>query len=148
MGLKSPKKKEILALIFFLVYLPFSMLTEIDYIDKNSNTNQFYEKRNPEPNDNKLKTQGSVIDYYQKQWIENPTFTYPIDPWFSTLSGDNSDVRTSSDSGQANFEILGETGSFSLIADPPSASNWTETINPDFPEKFFNNWFYYRIEIK
>ena len=66
MGLKSPKKKEILALIFFLVYLPFSMLTEIDYIDKNSNTNQFYEKRNPEPNDNKLKTQGSVIDYYQK----------------------------------------------------------------------------------
>ena len=135
MGLKSPKKKEILALIFFLVYLPFSMLTEIDYIDKNSNTNQFYEKRNPEPNDNKLKTQGSVIDYYQKQWIENPTFTYPIDPWFSTLSGDNSDVRTSSDSGQANFEILGETGSFSLIADPPSASNWTETINPDFPEK-------------
>jgi len=79
--------------------------------------------------------QDSIVDNYQKQWIENPSFNSPIDQWFFDSGGDITDISASVEEGQSNFEINGESGVISLIDHPPSASNWTESDNPDFPNK-------------
>ena len=81
-----------------------------------------------------LNTQGIVQDYYTKEWLNNSNFNSQ-NSWFSVEEGDTSDVNGYIDSGQANLEILGEKHTFSLIADPPIASNWTEMDNPDFPNR-------------
>ncbi|MFX0083286.1 MAG: hypothetical protein ACFE94_16190 [Candidatus Hodarchaeota archaeon] len=73
--------------------------------------------------------------HYTKQWIKDSEFNFPSGPWFKVFNGDSSDVNASIHSGQANFEILGEKRSYSLIADPPIASNWTEVDNPSFPNR-------------
>ena len=135
MGVKVSIKREILILALILFLFPFFMLISNSIINIESFGNQNRKMENFKLKDTILKTQGTVIDYCNKQWLENPSFDMPIDPWFNEILGDNSDVKASVSSGQANFEILGETGSYSIIADPPSDSNWTETENPDFPNK-------------
>jgi len=72
---------------------------------------------------------------YEKNWIEDSEFNLSENHWFTIIHGDNSDANTTIHSGQANFEVLGEKKSFSLIADPPAASNWTEVDNPNFPNR-------------
>jgi len=81
-----------------------------------------------------LNNQGIVQDYYTKEWLNNSNFDSQ-NSWFSVEEGDTSDVSGYIDSGQANLEILGEKHTFSLIADPPTASNWTEMDNPEFPNR-------------
>ncbi|MFX1324616.1 MAG: hypothetical protein ACFE8N_06655 [Promethearchaeota archaeon] len=73
--------------------------------------------------------------HYNKEWIKNSEFNSPSDPWYPLVDGDSSDANASIHSGQANFEVLGEKRVFSLIADPPIASNWTEMDNPSFPNR-------------
>lgn len=54
-----------------------------------------------------------------KQWIQNPNFTSPIEPkwfWKNGTDGDNSDVNSTSSSGQANFEVMGETRTFTVVS--------------------------------
>ncbi len=54
-----------------------------------------------------------------KQWIQNPNFTSPIEPkwfWKNGTDGDNSDVNATSSSGQANFEVMGETRTFTVVS--------------------------------
>ncbi|KKM18301.1 hypothetical protein LCGC14_1667050, partial [marine sediment metagenome] len=54
-----------------------------------------------------------------KQWIKNPTFESPIEPkwfWKNGTEGDNSDVNATSSSGQGNFEVLGETRTFTVVS--------------------------------
>jgi len=54
-----------------------------------------------------------------KQWIQNPTFEAPIEPtwyWKNGTEGDNSDVNATTSPGQANFEILGETRTFTVVS--------------------------------
>jgi hypothetical protein len=73
--------------------------------------------------------------HYTKQWIKDSEFNSPSGPWFKVFTGDTSDANVSIHSGQANFEVLGEKKTYSLIADPPVASNWTEVDNPSFPNR-------------
>lgn len=73
--------------------------------------------------------------HFEKNWIDNSDFSQSEDHWFSTIQGDNSDVKATIHSEQANYEVLGNKMTFSLIADPPLASNWTETDNPSFPNR-------------
>ncbi|GAH28468.1 unnamed protein product, partial [marine sediment metagenome] len=54
-----------------------------------------------------------------KQWIKNPNFISPIEPpwfWENGTEGDNSDVNATSSPGQANFEVLGETRTFTVVS--------------------------------
>ena len=54
-----------------------------------------------------------------KQWIKNPTFESPIEPtwyWENGTVGDNSDMDATTSTGQANFDVLGETRIFSGIS--------------------------------
>jgi len=52
------------------------------------------------------------------QWIKNPNFQSPIDPWSwkNGSLGDNSDMDGTNRTGQADFRILGETRTFSEIS--------------------------------
>ncbi|MEJ2294148.1 MAG: hypothetical protein P8Y23_05210, partial [Candidatus Lokiarchaeota archaeon] len=42
-------------------------------------------------------------------WNDNPTFTAPITKWYGTVIGDTSDAAVFTSSGQANYEIIGES---------------------------------------
>jgi hypothetical protein len=68
------------------------------------------------------------------QWIKNPSFDFFMEYWNPSYTGDLSDVDASINSGQANFEILGEKRIFSFIADPPLAVDWKEMSNPSLPD--------------
>ncbi|MFX0105705.1 MAG: hypothetical protein ACFE75_09455, partial [Candidatus Hodarchaeota archaeon] len=69
---------------------------------------------------------------HTKQWIENPYFNSSLN-WYSSKEGDLSDTDATISGEQANYEILGEEGTFSLNADPPLASDWVVRQNPAFP---------------
>lgn len=71
--------------------------------------------------------------HYKKHWINDSEFTNSTSPWFPVINGDISDVSAKISSEQANYEILGEKGLFSLIADPPLDSNWTAVSNTEYP---------------
>ena len=70
---------------------------------------------------------------HEKEWLENRSFNLPIDPWFSSLNGDNTDVNASESSGQADYEILGDIRSFSEISGTPTEQDWLNLTNPAFP---------------
>jgi hypothetical protein len=82
-----------------------------------------------------LSVLASKTIHYEKNWFENSDFSLSEDHWFSTIQGDTSDVNTTFHSEQANFEVLGDEITFSLVSDPPLASNWTEVDNPSFPNR-------------
>ena len=72
-------------------------------------------------------------EHYSDQWIENPTFDSQNETWFCTTQGDSTDVSGNLSDNKADFNILGDKHTFSLVADPPLSLNWIETDNPDFP---------------
>ena len=54
-----------------------------------------------------------------KQWIDNPIFESPIEPgwfWENGTEGDNSDMEAIVTPGQANFRVLGEELTFTLVS--------------------------------
>ena len=54
-----------------------------------------------------------------QQWIKNPTFEFPIEPtweWKNGTLGDNSDMDATTSTGQANYNVLGETRTYSGIS--------------------------------
>jgi len=74
-----------------------------------------------------------TVSHENIEWLKNPTFEDPIQPlWFSSIEGDFTDVNSSTSSGQANFEILGNVGQFNNVSGIPSASDWTEFNNTYF----------------
>ena len=51
-----------------------------------------------------------------QQWIKNPT---PIEPawyWENGTEGDNSDMDATTSTGQANYDVLGETRTFTVVS--------------------------------
>ncbi|MHA1670030.1 MAG: hypothetical protein ACTSV5_05555 [Promethearchaeota archaeon] len=70
---------------------------------------------------------------YKREWLENRSFNLPIDPWFSSIEGDNTDVNASESLGQANYEILGDKRYFSEISGTPTEQDWLNLTNPAFP---------------
>jgi hypothetical protein len=72
-------------------------------------------------------------NHYTEQILEDPSFDSPIECWKNNVEGDNSDVSGCLSDGRADFSILGEQHTFTLVADPPLALDWTEVDNPNFP---------------
>ncbi|MFW9950443.1 MAG: hypothetical protein ACFFKA_10015, partial [Candidatus Thorarchaeota archaeon] len=111
-------------LITFLIFLPNLFL--VNYFGDYSNK---IEKVGQEI----VPLHSSSTAHYTEQWIKNPNFDNSTDFWFSTAQGDSTDVGMNVSDGCANFEIKGEKNVFSIISDPPSISDWTQTVNPNFP---------------
>ncbi len=68
-------------------------------------------------NDDFVKT--SIQRSVTKQWIKNPTFESPIEPtwyWENGTEGDNSDVEAFTSTNQANYGIMGENRSFTVVS--------------------------------
>ncbi|GAG30664.1 unnamed protein product, partial [marine sediment metagenome] len=62
-----------------------------------------------------------------QQWINNSIFESPIEPewyWENGTEGDNSDMDATTSDEQANFEVLGETKSFSITSGTINSSSW------------------------
>jgi len=72
------------------------------------------------------------------QWIKNPTFESPIEPtweWKNGTEGDNSDMDATTSTGQANFEVLGETKTFTVVSgviNETSSPGWIQLQNGEF----------------
>lgn len=78
-------------------------------------------------------------------WIVDPTFDLVSDsPWSLTEGGDISDVQGEISSGEANFQILGDSQTFSDISGTPNSSSslgWQKYQNENlqFPQKAIIN---------
>ena len=72
------------------------------------------------------------------QWIKNPTFEAPIEPtwyWENGTDGDNSDMDATTSTGQANYDVLGETRTFTVVSgiiNSSSSPNWKQFQNDGF----------------
>ncbi len=117
--------KKIIIIVFILIVISSSWIFIKPLTFLPTNLKDFQFERNPISADIKNTT----------QWVKNPSFDSGIEYWTSTFTGDSSDVNASINSGQANFEILGETRKFSLVADPPLDLDWTEVNNPHLPDR-------------
>ena len=70
------------------------------------------------------------------EWLTNNEFLTQDDwEWENGTDGDNSDMNAIISSGQANYEVLGETRTFTVvygIIDSPTSPNWIQFQNGDF----------------
>ncbi len=136
---KEAKAKHVIALLVLIFIGNLSTIFMFNLVGYQSNDH--LNSYNNDVRDIHPKSQGIVQDVYTIEWLDNLEFDSPIDPWYNTTDGDISDVNATSDNEQANFEVLGETNTFELIADPPNL-NWDNFTNPRFPrypDNFFND---------
>ncbi|MFW9872759.1 MAG: hypothetical protein ACFFG0_06610 [Candidatus Thorarchaeota archaeon] len=68
---------------------------------------------------------------FTKQWLNNTGFSSP-QYWYSSKEGDESDVDAIISDGEAKFKVIGDSGTFSLAADPPQ-TEWINFTNPKLP---------------
>ena len=103
MRLLKNKSKQKIALMIILGFIisstPFTYLFFRSNFPKVANTNTEKATLNP---------QGIVEDFYSVQWLDNPTFESPVDPWYNSTFGDTSDLIASIGTNQANYEVLGD----------------------------------------
>jgi len=120
----------ILVLIFIGNLSTIFMLNLIAYqsIDKLNSYNNDLSDIYPE-------SQGIVQDDYTIEWLDNPTFETPITPWYNITEGDAFDINATTDSNQANYDILGDSYLFSDLTGVPQAGDWINISNPVFPVK-------------
>ncbi len=132
---RKNQKERILYLTVILIGLLLNVIIFNQNGDQNNytNDNNYSENRNIIYQENDVKTQGIVEDSYTEEWLDNGNFTTGTNPWFNTTIGDDTDVNATYSEGAANYEIKGENGIFELYEDPPISSNWTRTLNPNFP---------------
>lgn len=116
-----------MVLIFIGNLSTIFMLNLVEYqpIDKLNSYNNDLRDFHP-------KSQGIVQDNYTIEWLDNPTFETPITPWYNTTEGDASDINATTDSNQANYNILGESGVLQ-VDEALSSSDWSVFNNPGRP---------------
>ncbi|MBY8990437.1 MAG: hypothetical protein KGD58_06755 [Candidatus Lokiarchaeota archaeon] len=121
------KKIKVQIIIVILLISSFALIFRY----KNHNNSYF----NVNEQDN-IHTSAQISE--TKQWIKNPTFESPIEPswyWKNGTEGDNSDVNATSSPGQANFEVLGETRTFTVVSGIVNSSTspgWKQFDKPSF----------------
>jgi hypothetical protein len=128
----SAKRIKVQILICIILISSFTLI--FSYNNHNSSYFDLGEQEN-------IQTSAQISE--TKQWIENPNFTSPIEPtwfWKNGTDGDNSDVNATTSTGQANFDILGETGTFTAVSGIVNSStspgwnifNKTGFLPPDY----------------
>ncbi|GAG34778.1 unnamed protein product, partial [marine sediment metagenome] len=116
--------------IGFLVLLSISLI--FPFIQNNFDIS--YEE-NRDTDFVKTSAQRSVT----KQWIENPNFTLtPIEPtwyWENGTDGDNSDLDATTSTDWVNYDVLGETRTFTVVSgiiNSSTSPNWKQFQKGDF----------------
>jgi len=82
-----------------------------------NNFNAYYEDNNDFTDRDFIRSSGQRA--VTSQWIKNPTFESPIEPiwyWENGTDGDNSDMDATTSTNQANYEVLGETRTFTVVS--------------------------------
>ena len=102
---------------FNYLILSFLLISLIifQYMFTTSNFYLLNEQKNEEFTDINSSLQNTII----KQWINNPTFESPIEPgwfWKNGTEGDNSDMNATTSFNQANYKVLGETRTFTVVS--------------------------------
>ncbi|KKL47061.1 hypothetical protein LCGC14_2339340, partial [marine sediment metagenome] len=121
-------KKKKLEILSYLIILSV-LLIPLGYLK--NNINYFESDRQDIVN-----TSAQISE--TKQWIKNPTFESPIEPtwfWENGTEGDNSDVLAVPTPGQADYKVIGEEKSVTLIYGTPNSSTspgWKIFNNSDF----------------
>ena len=112
MKLKNYRKKG----YFFIFFTIFSFLILCVLNIKYCNDHINY-SNNP-------RTSG-IIGHLDEQWVVNPTFIAPGDPWYSSIEGDSSDLITSLSPNQANYVVIGESREKQIILNSTTFPSWT-----------------------
>ncbi|KKK45754.1 MAG: hypothetical protein Lokiarch_07360, partial [Candidatus Lokiarchaeum sp. GC14_75] len=121
----------------YFIIITFTLLTNFFIASFFFNQNLFDYDQNNEKNSNydvAPKSQGIIQDLYTVEWLDNPTFDPPIDPWYNTTEGDISDVNATTVQDQANYDVIGDFGTV-RIDEALSTTNWINASNPEFPVK-------------
>lgn len=123
--------------IFFLTILLSIFALNIIFLDfsgkYNSRTNNSIKTNNNEYNIEKSpKIQGTYQVPHTDQWLKNGNFNTGVSPWKNVTLGDTSDIKANVSYGAANYDLLGDKRTFSLVSNPINSS-WTAAKNTDFP---------------
>jgi hypothetical protein len=135
MGFKKICKKRIVNSVILLSLLMISILSQHSWF-----LNQLNDSRNNQ--DSSLDVNlphSSETDYYSEEWIKNGNFSAGSSNWYSSISGDSSDINMVISGGEAQYKIVGENWikEFSDPINVSTASNWVAfnksepAINPD-----------------
>lgn len=57
-------------------------------------------------------------------WNDNPTFTAPITKWYGSVNGDPSDAAVFTSSGEAKYEIIGESYEQQVLLNSETTADW------------------------
>lgn len=121
---------------FNILLLSFTLISLVifQFTFTTSNYQIINEQKNEEITDINTSLQNTIT----KQWINNPNFESPIEPgwfWKNGTEGDNSDLDAITTPGQANFRVLGEELTFTLVSGVVNSSTslgWKQFRNGDF----------------
>ena len=111
---------------YIYLFLASLFLLSLGIFNLNQNKNFLYTENNKT-----IKT--SPVIPGGGQWLDNSNFTGTVDPWFSSIDGDTTDVNPSYTPDQANFEVVGDERTFSEVSGVPTEADWTNITNPLFP---------------
>ncbi|MBY8991395.1 MAG: hypothetical protein KGD58_11625 [Candidatus Lokiarchaeota archaeon] len=117
--MSSKKKFRDILLVLTIFFISAPLFTGL-MVDSTSNSKTFELSylENLQPSE--------VIDHPNNSWIDNPTFEGAGIPWFSSTDGDDTDVNAAIYSNQANYDIIGDTKTFSEVSGIPQAADWSE----------------------
>ncbi len=116
--LDKKNRIRLISVLFILFVFIFQTLFIIQINTSNNYPNNFLNSTEVEKNVN---IRPSAEESYTEQWLGNPTFDSPIEPWFLLEEGDLSDVQATTSQNQGNLGVLGEAREFSLVVDPSNA---------------------------
>ena len=108
-------RNKIYFLMFIILFiLIINLSNSIDKTDQNFSNIE---------NNRILHTSGTIT-HSNVLWIQNPTFEEPVNPWFSNIEGDSSDVFTSTSPNQGNLIVRGDSREKQILLNTATQSSW------------------------
>ena len=110
-------------------------LIDFPSIENNDYNRNRVLNQSPIPPEKPISSDTYDVWYYDEQMLTNTGFDTEITPWTNDTSNAGNSLSPSYTANEADIEVLGDNGTFSIIDAPPSSSDWTPVTNPDFPLK-------------
>jgi len=133
MNLKKRNNKKHIY-IYTIIVLAFTIFGLLIYSTYQNSHHTYIQDKILLSNDGGLFGQW-FTESHQKQWIDNHDFNNTVG-WISEYGGDVTDVDTDISGGYANFHVIGETHTTTLISGTPNSStsqDWYNTTNHEIP---------------
>jgi len=132
----TKKRLLVLSIILFCNLLIFSLnLIDFSSIENNNYNRNRGLNQSPISPETPISSDTYNVWYYDEQMLTNTGFDTEITPWTNETSNAGNYLSPSYTANEADIEVLGDNGTFSIIDAPPSSSDWTPVTNPDFPLK-------------